>query len=105
MSYQSPVEIITSQMQTKIEGEVYSAVQRVGIDVDKDELLKALQYDCGQYEKGYKDRDNEIIRCKDCKHGEKVQTFKYYPDVTWCNKYSTSHNDNWFCADGGKEIK
>ena len=24
----------------------------------------------------------EIVRCKDCKHGEKVPTFKYYPDVT-----------------------
>ena len=41
-----------------------------------------------------------IVRCKDCKHGEKVPTFKYYPNVTWCNKYLTSHNDNWFCADG-----
>ena len=44
----------------------------------------------------------EIVRCKDCKHGEKVPTFKYYPDVTWCNKYLTSHNDDWFCADGEK---
>ena len=42
----------------------------------------------------------EIVRCKDCKHGEKVPTFKYYPDVTWCNKYLTSHNDDWFCDDG-----
>lgn len=41
-----------------------------------------------------------VVRCRDCKHGEKVPTFKYYPDVTWCNKYLTSHNDNWFCADG-----
>ena len=41
-----------------------------------------------------------IVRCKDCKHGEKVPTFKYYPDVTWCNKYLTSYNDDWFCADG-----
>ena len=28
-------------------------VQERGIDVDKDELIKALQYDRGQYEKGY----------------------------------------------------
>lgn len=42
----------------------------------------------------------ELIRCKECKHGEKVPTFKYYPDMTWCNKYLTSHNDDWFCADG-----
>jgi hypothetical protein len=44
--------------------------------------------------------DPEIVRCKDCKHGEKVPTFKYYPDVTWCNKYLISHNDDWYCADG-----
>ena len=38
------------------------------VDVDKDELIKALEYDRGQYEKGWSDRDNEIVRCKDCKH-------------------------------------
>lgn len=52
------------------------------------------------------DRDDEalsqpeIVRCVNCKHGEKVPTFKYYPDMTWCNKYLTSHNDDWYCADG-----
>ena len=44
-----------------------------------------------------------VVRCKDCKHGEKSPTFKYYPDVTWCNEYSTSHNDDWFCADGERK--
>ena len=47
----------------------------------------------------------EIVRCKDCEHGEKVQTFKYYSDITWCNKHSTSHNDDWYCADGEKVVK
>lgn len=45
-------------------------------------------------------KEQEIVRCKDCKHGEKPQTFRYYPEITWCNKHSTSHNDDWFCADG-----
>jgi hypothetical protein len=45
-------------------------------------------------------RAKELVRCKDCKHGEKPQTFRYYPEITWCNKHSTSHNDDWFCADG-----
>ena len=31
------------------------AIQKVGIKVDKDELVKALAYDRGQYEKGYAD--------------------------------------------------
>lgn len=41
-----------------------------------------------------------VVRCKDCKHGVKSATFRYYPNLTWCNQHSTSHNDDWFCADG-----
>ena len=94
MSYQSPVDIIMGQMQTKIEGEVYSAVQRIGINVDKDELLKALKYDRGQYEKGYKDRDSEIVLCKDC---------KFFPNgdgsTTWLPCIEIITPPGWFCAD------
>lgn len=39
-----------------------NAVQRVGVNVDKDELIKALQYDRGQYDKGYADGYKEAIR-------------------------------------------
>ena len=53
--YQSPIEIIHDNMRMEIEGEVYKAVQRVGVNVDKEELLKALQYDRGQYTNGFKD--------------------------------------------------
>ena len=44
-----------------------------------------------------------IVRCKDCKHGEKSPTFRYYPNLTWCNKYERSHDDDWFCADGERK--
>ena len=67
MSYQSPIEVIQSQMRSQIEGEIYRAVMNVGVNVDKDELLKALQYDRDQYQKGYEDRDSEIVRCENCK--------------------------------------
>lgn len=53
--YQSPIEIIQDRMRMEVEGEVFKAVQNVGVHVDKDELLKALQYDRGQYTKGYKE--------------------------------------------------
>lgn len=53
--YKSPIEIITGKMVTRIDDEIYSAVQNVGINVDREELIKALAYDRGQYEKGYKD--------------------------------------------------
>ena len=51
--YESPIKLITGKMQTQIDGDIYKAVQNVGINVDRTELLKALEYDRGQYEKGY----------------------------------------------------
>ena len=53
--YQSLIEIIQDRMRMEVEGEVFKAVQNVGVHVDKDELLKALQYDRGQYKSGYED--------------------------------------------------
>ena len=53
--YESPIKIITGKMQTQIDGDIYRAVQNVGINVDREELLKALEYDRGQYEKGFDD--------------------------------------------------
>ena len=53
----------------------------IGYNIDKDELIKALQYDRHQYEVGYADgrfaRDREIIRCRDCKHYS-PKMFKYF---------------------------
>lgn len=53
--YQSPIEIIHGELEMQLEGEVYKAVQRVGVNVDKEELLKVLQYDREQYKSGYED--------------------------------------------------
>lgn len=53
--YQSPIDVIVGKMQTKFENGVLEAVQKQGIFVDKEELIKALQYDREQYEKGYAD--------------------------------------------------
>lgn len=58
--YNSPVETIISKMQMQQDGEIFRAVQEIGINVDKDELLKALRYDRGQYDKGYKDGIKEF---------------------------------------------
>ena len=53
--YNSPIEMIISNMRMQQDGEIFRAVQEIGVKVDKEELLKALQYDRGQYDKGYKD--------------------------------------------------
>ena len=52
---QSPIQQIVSDMSLKMENDVYTAVQNVGIYVDKEELIKALRYDRQQYDKGYAD--------------------------------------------------
>lgn len=53
--YISPIELILSDIQMKTEEHIVKAVQRVGVNVDKEELVKALKYDREQYEKGYAD--------------------------------------------------
>ena len=53
-SYESPISVIATQIQTMYDEEVMKAIQRVGIEVNKDELIKALDYDRKQYEQGYR---------------------------------------------------
>ena len=57
--YESPIEMTYRDIQTQIREEtdkqIIEAVRQCGICVDKEELLKALQYDRRQYEKGYND--------------------------------------------------
>lgn len=100
MSYQSPIDLIVGQMNLSFENEICKAVQNVGVCVNKEELLKALQYDRGQYQKGYADRDSEIVRCKDCKHGGIDSTS--YPHY-WCSAHTEYHDGAWYCADGERQ--
>ena len=60
--YESPIKIITGKMQTQIDGDIYKAVQNVGINVDRVELLKALEYDRGQYEEGFREGEKHTLR-------------------------------------------
>ena len=53
--YKSPIDIIYGEIQLRMENEIMRAVQKVDINVDKDELIKALAYDRGQYERGFRD--------------------------------------------------
>ena len=57
--YNSPVtileNIIQQEMQEK-EDKIFQEIKsQIAVDVDKDELLKALRYDRHQYEEGYED--------------------------------------------------
>ena len=63
--YESPIEKIYGELQTQMVQEdekmVIKAIRNVGVNVDKGELIKALQYDRNQYTKGYEDGKNEVL--------------------------------------------
>ena len=102
--YDSPfgltISDITTQMAKNIDEMCWQAIQRVGINVDKETLLTALKQDSERYRKayangydtGYEKRDDELVRCKDCKHWEK--------STGHCPYNSIFTADDWFCADG-----
>lgn len=52
--YEGPIEL-TSTITTEIDNEIYRAIIKHGVNVDKEELIKALKYDRDQYAKGYND--------------------------------------------------
>lgn len=53
--YKSPIEVIHEQIRVQVDDEIFHAIQNVGINADKKELLKALEYDRGQYDKGWEE--------------------------------------------------
>lgn len=52
------INIAFGTLMTSLDDEVVRAVQKVGIDVNKEELLKALEL------------YHNLVRCKECKHRE-----------------------------------
>lgn len=66
--YESPISVymehilgdVTKKIHEQQENYVMEAVQNVHIDVDKEELLKALRYDRDQYEKGFEDGKKSV---------------------------------------------
>ena len=64
-----PAQTIPEQIAKDTDEYVYKAVLSQNIDVNRDELIKALRYDRDQYDKGYHDamleQKNEWISVKD----------------------------------------
>ena len=69
--YEPPIKVVQGELETQLEGEILKAVHRVGVTVDRDELIRALRYDREQYQKGFDDaREDAVVvtRCKGCVH-------------------------------------
>ena len=66
--YKTPVEIIYERVdrvvkdaQEILDDHIMKEILRVGVVVDKDELIRAMHYDRRQYEKGYQDGKDAAI--------------------------------------------
>lgn len=59
MMWESPIHVFTRtvapQISEKLDGAIFEAVLETNIEVDRDELIKALAYDRHQYDAGYSD--------------------------------------------------
>ena len=113
--YKSPIEMLISDIQHQIvnqqDEQIYQAVVHYIPNVNKAELLRALQYDRNQYEKGYMDgkRDamNELVKCKNCRWwtmidetgGGYCNHISYYVE----NTEPPIVGGNWFCCGGERK--
>lgn len=97
MSYESPIRIIVRDLETKMENDVFQVAQSYGIEVDEDELMRALRYDRGQYEKGFDDgrKDRFCHQIKPYKDGKRWH----------CGQCSIAISRYWrFCQFCGQKI-
>lgn len=81
-NYEPPIQLLVREIATKIqeqqEDKVMEVVHSYNINVDKEELIKALQYDRDQYTKGYTDALKQVE-----KQGEWI-TDKY-TEAVYCS--------------------
>ena len=102
--YIPPIQAYYAAQKKELEGAVIRAVESVDIHVDPEELLKALQYDRGQYQKGYDAGFSagfcetlQTVRCMECRY--------YDPDCGGrCKHPSGLPRPNWndFCSHSAK---
>ena len=66
--YESPIMLLQTDpliqcVKNETDTMIIRGVFRAGVHVDKDELIKALEYDRGQYEKGFRDGRMYVPPC------------------------------------------
>jgi hypothetical protein len=63
--YESPVNLLFQDIERQIvqqqEQTILEAIRKCGVVIDKDELIKAINYDRNQYSKGYKDGVDDVL--------------------------------------------
>ena len=109
MSYESPIELLISDIQHQIveqqDEQIYQAVMSVIPNINREELLRALKYDRDQYEKGYRDAKNELVRCGEC-----AKRYVPYECGLWHGRLDDRHffgewGDDFWCAKGERKTE
>lgn len=68
--YKSPIVVddlmdigseMISEINKNVEDSIFKSIHKIGINVDKEELIRALNYDRDSYSKGYKNGYNNGI--------------------------------------------
>lgn len=63
--YESPVNLIVQDIETQMvqkeEQMILEAIRKCDVVVNKEELIKAINYDRNQYTKGYKDGVSDVL--------------------------------------------
>ncbi len=88
--YESPIELVYGNTQHIIEEDIFKTIQEMGVNVDKEELFKALKYDRGQYDKGYKDGKAER------KKGKWIRNANGTYSCSLCQSWIP--NEQWYYA-------
>ena len=108
--YESPIEVIARDISEKLNTEmenkiIYEIERQTEIKVNKEELIKALNYNRNQYDKGYADAEKETdfilhwmtdfldAPCNyDYAGGFSIANFMLEEGDDWCETHCTNHN-------------
>lgn len=89
-----------NDIKTNFENAIYGEIKSV-VNVDRDELIKALEYDRHQYEKGFHDgvmyerEQSKIVQCKNCMH--------YCQEKHWCCYCDMYFDPDAHCGYGARK--
>ena len=101
MSYESPINFIYRDIAEQVTQQGENAIMQavnMYVQVDKAELVRALEYDRGQYQKGYADAKRDYERPR----GEWITDERGYV----CSECGALHSDDYpFCHMCGADMR
>lgn len=107
MSYESPITVYQTQQEMvqcirETQDEMVFAKIRQVVDVNKEELIKALQYDRDQYKKGYEDGLKDAVPVV---HGHWYEDrWTRYDGYVVCSACKKRNNEHKFCPECGAKM-